>query len=227
MIACLLSSWHGSCNVSSARYAPTAAQYQALTAYATASGLTIQGTHAGHTVLDIAGPSGTVGKLFGVSFERAQTADGRAFSEPSAAVHVPSVLTALGAQAVGLNSRPAIHDNVISHGLIHNNISTYGSGPGGTFAPNDIRTAYQVSSLPQTGTGQRIALFELSTADYPDATVFSSTYGLPAPNVNPINVDGGTTDFSGGTEVILDIDMAEIMGRSPRSFYRPPRPPSV
>ena len=36
-----------------------------------------------------------------------------------------------------------------------------GSGPGGYLAPNDVKTAYNLNSVPATGSGQNVALFEL------------------------------------------------------------------
>ncbi|MGO8673986.1 MAG: choice-of-anchor tandem repeat GloVer-containing protein, partial [Capsulimonadaceae bacterium] len=196
-----------------ARFAPTRAQYQGLIAYAAGHGLTVERTHAGRTVLDVVGRADLVGSLFDVKFERRQIGSGKEFHEPTSTPRPVPALLAMGAHVIGLSNRPVFHTNIVRGGALDGATrvnTSNGTGPGGTYSPNDIRTAYSMNTA-ETGAGRRIALFELSSADYTDAAQYAAYFDLPAPVVNLTNVDGGTTDYSGADEVILDIDMETIM----------------
>ena len=56
--------------------------------------------------------------------------------------------------------------------------------------PRDIRAAYGLSSAPQTGVGQSLALFELDGYNPSDIATYESAFGLPAVPLQNVLVDG-------------------------------------
>ena len=81
------------------------------------------------------------------------------------------------------------------------------SGPNGGFAPSDIAKAYNLTGVQANGSKQVIALFELADYQESDITAYTNQFGLPAPKLNKILVDGGSSSGI-DPEVTLDIELA-------------------
>ena len=91
--------------------------------------------------------------------------------------------------------------------------------------PRDIRAAYGLSSAPQTGVGQSLALFELDGYNPSDIATYESAFGLPAVPLQNVLVDGYSgASGSGAGEVTLDIElqMALASGASKIVVYEGP-----
>jgi kumamolisin len=203
------------------RFAPSQEEYDALIELAQRSGLTVKETHSGRTLLSVEAPAARVQQLFGVQMRQVQTFRGEAYVAADRPASLPAEYAALGARVVSLNQRPA-HTHLVRRTDLApaapagtpasqpRAITVPDPGPVGGYGPGDIQTAYNTIGLSQTGAGQTIALYELSTATYTDAQTYLSQFGLPAAtynNISFVNVDGGTTDNSGSGEVMLDIEM--------------------
>ena len=201
----------------SARFSPTPAEYGRVAAYAKALGLTVTGTHANRTVLDVSAPAGQIGKAFGLRLLQYKSlADGRVFYAPNAEPQVPSSLGGLVSGIVGLSSasrwQPHLREKAFP--AVSPALDPYaagrqtGSGPYGGLSPSDIKTAYNLSSVPQTGAGQTLALFELDGYTASDITVYETKFGLPNVPLQNILVDGYSGAAGGGAnEVTLDIEL--------------------
>ena len=200
-----------------ARYSPTPAEYARVIAYAKAMGLTVTGTHANRTVLDVSAPAGQIEKAFGLHLLQYRSfADGRVFYAPDAEPQVPSSLGGLVSGVVGLSSasrwQPHLREKAFS--AVSSALDPYaaghqtGSGPGGGLTPSDIKTAYNLNSVPQTGSGQTLGLFELDGYTTSDITAYETKYGLPAVPLQNVLVDGYSgAAGSGAGEVTLDIEL--------------------
>jgi len=87
------------------------------------------------------------------------------------------------------------------------------SGPGGGFAPKDIKTAYNLNSVPSNGGNGIVALVELNGFNPSDIQTYEDTFGLPHIPIQIISIDGSTNtiDYSNQhnsyIEPVLDLDM--------------------
>lgn len=184
------------------RFAPSQAEYDALKAAAQQLGLSVRGDQPSRTFLEVSAPAAIVSRQFGTTMEWHQTSDGRRYLAPRLAAGIPQVLSALKAGVAGLNGHPL---STHLRGLRPASAPNAGTGGNGSFAPADIRSAYNVDGI-QNG-GQTVAIYELSSANYSDAGTYASRFGLNNPTITQVNVSGGTADKSGSTEVMLDIEM--------------------
>ena len=197
------------------RFAPTQADYDRTAQAARALGLTVTATHPNRTVLDVAAPAGVAERAFGLHLRVYQSGeDGRYFFAPDGAPRVGSGLSAVSG-VVGLDNaarrHPQAHrrDTPGLSPLLDMALTPYaGTGPNGGFAPSDIKTAYGLSGVSQTGSGQTLALFELDGYKATDIAAYEAKFGLPAVPLQNVLVDGysgeaGTYSF----EVTLDIQL--------------------
>ena len=205
------------------RFAPSQAQYDALLALARRSGMTVRAIHSGRTLLDVEAPAATVQNLFSVRMRQLQTAEGKIFNAPDGEAALPFEFAAMGASVAGLYQRPLRPHHILKGQVFlpypegspeAATVSPHAGSVSGSYAPADIRKAYNTNALPQTGVGQTIALYELSTASIDtDIQHYIAQFGLPARTTSSfISTRGsGTSDTSGAAEVILDIDMVLAM----------------
>ncbi len=184
------------------RFSPTTAEYAALKALARQMGLTVRGEHASRTILDVSAPAATIRSLFRTQMEWRMTPEGRRYLAPQGEASVPSEMRLMKAGVVGLNSHPL---STHLRGFRRAEAPHAGKGGNGSYQPADIRAAYNVNSI-QNG-GQTVAIYELSSANYNDAATYANAFGLNNPTITQVKVNGGTSDKSGSTEVMLDIEM--------------------
>lgn len=186
------------------KYAPTEAEYSALKKFATDSGLVITNEHAGRSLLNVSASVEKVRKIFNSRMYWRQTKEGKQYLAPDVEPTNPAELSVLGGGVVALRQKPL--RSFIS--MVQSNAGATpaaGSGPGGSYEPADLKAAYNLGGI-QNG-GEPVALVELSSATYSDAAVYAGQFGLNNPALTQIAVDGGTTDTSGNSEVMLDIEM--------------------
>ena len=97
---------------------------------------------------------------------------------------------------------------------IHTNTAG-GTGPGGTYAPSDLKTAYLIPTFGGT-VPQTVAVFEQGGIVKSDITTFETYYGLPAVTVTQKAVDGSDTKANDGTIIEVDLDIQTIIGINPK-----------
>lgn len=230
------------------RFGPTQANYDAAAAYARAQGLTVTGTSPGRTLLNVAGPTARIESAFGVRMSRYRLPDGRQVFSNSAAPVLPRSVAVRLAGIAGLNNIAQMHPhlrypNMTSHAPvpIQGGGGGIGSGPLGGIAPNDVKYAYNLSSVTPlygtsvavpagalTGAGQNIGLFELDGFVASDIALYTSQFALPtvltgaAAPITPIllgSYTGTPLTVNGQTEVTLDIDMALALAPGAAGIY--------
>jgi|HubBroStandDraft_1064217.scaffolds.fasta_scaffold00097_8 subtilase family serine protease len=106
-------------------------------------------------------------------------------------------------------------DKVVSH-------ATTGSGPSASFLGSDMRAAYY-GGTALTGTGQNIALFEFAGTDLADLTTYYKNAGQTEPYTPTLISTGGyaTSCVDSGSKACDDteqtLDMTQAMGMAPGS----------
>ena len=215
-----------------ARFSPTPADYARVTAYARSVGLTVVGTHANRTLLDVSASASQVERAFGLHLNTYRSnVDGHVFFAPDAEPQVPASLASVLSGVVGLSNASLRHPNgrrmslpgiapaldfraprVLTSNFLTPDLSAgplqTGSGPNGGLAPSDIKTAYNLSSVAQTGSGQTLALFELDGYTATDVTAYENNFSLAHVPLQNVLIDGYSgAAGSGAGEVTLDIEL--------------------
>lgn len=186
-----------------ARFGPTEEDYETVAAWAQSHGLTVTGTHAGRTVLDIAGTTAQVEAAFAIRMNRYQASDGRVVFANSGAPRVARSVAVRLAGVAGLSSisRMRPHFRRLRPGGLSLRPTVpvgggggIGSGPAGGLSPNDVKYAYALNTITPlygstagtTGTaalldgaGQRLGLFELDSFLPTDIALFVKQFSLP------------------------------------------------
>ncbi|MGO9611278.1 MAG: LamG-like jellyroll fold domain-containing protein [Verrucomicrobiia bacterium] len=197
------------------RYGPTEKDYQTVISFARANGLTVTGTHANRTLLDVVGSVADIERTFHVTMlVYRHPTEARTFYAPDIE---PSLDLAVPLLAInGLNNyalpRPLYRQRLGPQIIL--NPPPAGSGPDGNYWGKDFRNAY-APGAPQTGSGQSVALFECDGYFPSDIAEYVSQARLPSVTLTNVLIDGyngiPTVGDGGNVEVALDIEMAISM----------------
>jgi len=196
------------------RFGPSAADYKALADFLLANNLTVTATHPNRTLLDVEGSVADIDRVFHIKLlQYNHPTEHRVFyapnAEPSIDLNVPLL------HISGLNDYIKPHNNVVRPtplgGVVAKPNGGTGSGPGGEFMGYDFRDAY-APGVTLTGTGQKVALFELDGYYTSDILQYEAQAGLPQVPLTNVLLDGFTGPPGGGdVEVSLDIEMVACM----------------
>jgi hypothetical protein len=212
-----------------ARFGPSQEDWDALVAFAKASGFQVIGGTRDSRDLWLTGTVANIDKAFHVTLGNYHDlAEDRTFfaidREPT--VNLPFQLwhiTGLDndsrphpmyvkksdyAKAQGIDA-----EKVVSH-------ATTGSGPSASFLGSDMRAAYYEGTA-LTGTGQNIALFEFLGTDLADLNTYYSNVGQTKPYTPTLISTGGfstsCTESGGCDDTEQTLDMTQAMGMAPGS----------
>lgn len=165
------------------RFGPTETDYQALTSFIEANGLSITATHPNRMILDVGGTAAQIESAFHVNmtYWRHPTR-GEFFApdrEPSldagvAILHISGLDNFAIPRPMDLQSRP----------LRTAEEQIYGSGPGGLFNGTDYRNAY-APSVTMNGAGQSVGLLEFD-GFYPMDLALNFNWAGVAPAPVPV-----------------------------------------
>ncbi len=207
------------------RFGATQKDYDAVVAWAKASGLTVTQTTPNRRVVDVQGSVATINRALHVQLGNYQhPTENRTFfapdREPTMDLAVP-LLAITGLTNVSLPRNHLLHGNNLQH---MNAIShTHGSGPSGEYLPSDMRAAYYGSGS-LTGSGQTVGIFSYDGYKSADVTLYYSKTGMkssvPIKNVL-VNGYSGVCDAGDGSgtstcddgEQVLDI--VNVIGMAP------------
>ncbi len=214
-----------------ARFGPSQEDWDALVAFAKASGFEIISGNLEGRDLRLTGTVANIEKAFHVTLGnyRDLTEDRTFFAvdrEPT--VDLPFQIWHI----TGLDNDSKPHpmyvkksDYAKAHGIDPNKVvshATTGSGPSASFLGSDMRAAYY-GGTALTGTGQNIALFEFAGTDLADLTTYYKNVGQTEPYTPTLISTGGyaTTCVDSGSKACDDteqtLDMTQAMGMAPGS----------
>ncbi|HLY65100.1 MAG TPA: S53 family peptidase, partial [Chloroflexota bacterium] len=203
-----------------ARHAPLQADYDMLKTFlASANGVQLTRTSSQRDSLELQASVADLELLFGTTINL-YSYGGRQFYANAANPRLPVALAPLVQRIAGLENATVLKP---AFSLRPASASNRGNPP---FAPADIQTGYNVSSLISgglTGSGQTIGIVTLApfsssasntASSASDVTLFRSTYGLPNPlSLTRMQCIGQTTtcDTGGEVETTLDVEWSSAM----------------
>jgi kumamolisin len=212
-----------------ARFGPSQQDWDALVAFAKASGFEVINGTLEERDLRLTGTVANIEKAFHVSLGNYKdlTEDRTFFAidrEPT--VDLPFQLWHI----TGLDNDSRPHplyvkksDYAKAHGLDPDKVvsnATTGSGPSASFLGSDMRAAYY-GGTALTGTGQTIGLFEFLGTDLADLNTYYSNVGQTKPYTPTLISTGGystsCTESSGCDDTEQTLDMTQAMGMAPGS----------
>ncbi len=214
-----------------ARFGPTQQDWDALVAFAKASGFEIINGDLKGRDLRLTGTVANIEKAFHVTMGlyKDLTEDRTFFAidrEPT--VDLPFQLWHI----TGLDNDSKPHplyvkksDYVKAHGIDPDKVvshATTGSGPSASFLGSDMRAAYY-GGTALTGSGQNLALFEFAGTDLSDLTTYYKNVGQTEPYTPTLISTGGygTSCVDSGSSACDDteqtLDMTQFMGMAPGS----------
>ncbi len=196
------------------RFGPTEGQYEEVEHYAISQGLTIEHTHRNRLLLDVSGSAATVEKAFDLKLLNYRLPDGRESYAPNNNPLVPRSIAGVLVGIVGLDNMIRLHPQYVKRPVFSRIVAQQiGTGPQGGLSPSDIKTAYNLANMPLNGDGETLGLLEMDGYDSADITQYENQFGLNAPYLQNISVDGasGVQNVDGQTEVTLDIEMMIAM----------------
>jgi subtilase family serine protease len=214
-----------------ARFGPSQEDWDALVAFAKASGFEVINGTREERDLRLIGTVANIEKAFHVTMGVYQdpTEDRTFFAvdrEPT--VDLPFQLWHI----TGLDNDSKPHpmyvkktDYAKSHGIDPDKVvphATTGSGPSASFLGSDMRAAYYEGTA-LTGSGQNIALFEFAGTDLSDLTTYYKNAGQTEPYTPTLISTGGygTSCVDSGSSACDDteqtLDMTQAMGMAPGS----------
>jgi len=210
-----------------ARFGPSQEDWDALVAFAKASGFEIINGTREERDLRLTGSVANIEKAFHVTLGTYQdlTEDRTFFAvdrEPT--VDLPFQLWHI----TGLDNDSRPHplyvkksDYAKAHGIDPDKVvsnATTGSGPSASFLGSDMRAAYY-GGTALTGTGQTIGLFEFLGTDLADLTTYYKNVGQTEPYTPTLISTGGystsCTESSGCDDTEQTLDMTQAMGMAP------------
>ncbi len=194
------------------RFGPTEHDYESLANFAKSNGLTITGTHANRTLLDVNGSVADIERAFQVRMQVYQhPTEARTFYAPDADPSVDLAVAILGVHGLDNFASPRPMDLTTALDSTNAPGSASGSGPFGYFLGRDFRAAY-APGVSLNGKGQSIGLVELDGYFPFDIGEYEVLAQLPNVKLTNVLLDSVTgTPGNNESEVALDIEMAISM----------------
>jgi subtilase family serine protease len=203
-----------------ARYGPTAGDYQSLVRFAIANNLHPRALAANRHVLDVQATVADVERAFHVriGLYRHPT-EARVFYAPDREPTLDLALPVL--HIAGLDNYVLPFSHLVRGGAAAGQPKSTGSGPGGNFLGSDIRTAYYGGSA-LAGSGQSLGLFEYAGYNLADVKTYFSKIGQrnDVPIVG-VSLNGATLNCTGkcdDAEQVLDMEESISMAPALRQL---------
>jgi Pro-kumamolisin, activation domain/Fibronectin type III domain len=202
-----------------ARFGGNAADFAAVKQWAVNNQLSILHESSARTSLTVRGTVAQMARLFMTQLNNYRSAAGDEFYSASVAPTLPSEIASKVRGVVGLTGGVQKAPLYKVGKVIGENPETAaaptnaGTGPGGGFAPDDLKTAY---SIPTFGSlvPQEIAIFEQGGIVKSDITTYEKQFKLPDVKITQVGVDGSDTGAN-GTIIEVDLDIDAILGLNP------------
>jgi subtilase family serine protease len=201
------------------RFSATAADYDAVLAWAKANGLSVTATTPNRRLVAIEASTDAVNRAFHVTVNvYRHPTEGRTFYSPDREPTVVGLSVPL-LQITGLNNY------VLPHPMLRHKaaLNSTGSAPSGEYLPSDLRAAYYGNG-PLTGAGQSIGIFSFDGYLASDVQLYYSKTGMsstvPINNVLVGGFNGACTGVTSPSSATCDdgeqvLDIVNAIGMAP------------
>ena len=207
------------------RFGASPSSVDAVRRYFQGFGLRASDLSKGRLVLHLRGTTSQIARAFAARVETLRRSNGELAAQLVTRGTVPAPIAHDIAGVAGLSTVVQPSTNlVLSHANAHTAIATTCPDDGGEMStvpnPNGGYTPFQFAQLygfnsqwanNVTGSGQTIAVYELSPYDPGDLATFLNCYGLN-PTLTPVSVDGGPT---GPFDDEPTLDVEEVAAMAP------------
>ncbi|MFZ0502793.1 MAG: S53 family peptidase [Chthoniobacterales bacterium] len=205
-----------------ARFGGNAADYQSLKDWAAKNGLTISQESKARNLLTVRGTVATFNRLFQTQINNYKTSDGVTFYSAGIKPIVPTELASKVQAVIGLTSgKPiaaqakvgkALGENPAANSALKpaDRAEALGTGPGGTYGPEDLRTAYSIPTWGKLEPGQVMGIFEQGYYNPKDVDFYNTHFKAGSHiKQTAVSVDGSPITLEGAIELeaCLDVDM--------------------
>jgi subtilase family serine protease len=190
-----------------------------------AAGLTVGDLAPDRVRLAAHGTVAQIEALFAVRIDAYRNAHGGLSFAAEATPRLPATFGGAVSGVLGLDTRAALHPGA----LLAPARPTLPNGPAisgvSGLAPADLEKAYNLGPLRSAGldgTNTTIALAEIDAFHQSDVQSYDQTFGIAAPPLSVITVDGGASSTS--PEPVLDIEVAHAVAPKARVLvYESPK----
>jgi xanthomonalisin len=201
------------------RFSPTAADYDAVLAWAKANGFSVTATTPNRRLVAVEASADAVNRALHITVNvYRHPIEGRTFYSPDREPTVVGLSVPL-LQITGLNNY------VLPHPMLRHKaaVNSTGSAPSGEFLPSDLRAAYYGNG-PLTGAGQSIGIFSFDGYLPSDVQLYYSTTGMsstvPINNVLVGGFNGACTSVTSPSSATCDdgeqvLDIVNAIGMAP------------
>jgi hypothetical protein len=194
------------------RFAPSQAHVDAVIAYLRSQGLSVGSVAANRLSIKASGTVASIEQAFNVHIAN-YSLNGHTVYAPTNEPSVPSSLAGMILNIGGLDNTSTPHR--IGAVTVQTPLQP-ARGPDGGYAPNELRTAYDMNSLisQADGTGQTVAIAELDGYIPSDVDFYLSHYGLGSSKYTNVLVDGALnipSVLGGALEVELDMEVVSAI----------------
>jgi kumamolisin len=189
------------------QYGPDPADVARTAAVLRANGLDITAPTLDGVLLSAHGTVGRIEQLLGIHLIQYRDANGELSFAPDGAPHLPAAFGGAITGVLGLDTRTHMRTGV----SLAPSTLRQAQGVAG-FTPANLESAYDLGPLHQAGrdgSGQTIALAEIDTFNSADVQSYDQVFGISAPALQVIKVNGGATARS--PEPVLDIEVVRAI----------------
>lgn len=191
------------------RFAPTASDVLEITNFLAASGFSNIVVHDNNHVVDASAPVQTVERAFQLEMHQYTLSDGRRVRAPSDDPLVTEQMALRLNSITGLSTMRRWHAHKAKKQLLDPNGAASPMSIASHMTPAKIKSAYNLSTAANAGSGETLALFELDGYNASDINTYTSYFSITAPTLQNILVDGASGSAGSATdEVCLDIELA-------------------
>ena len=198
--------------------------YTALKNWAAANGLTVSQESAGRINLTLRGSVSQLQKIFKTQLNTYRTANGETFYSASVKPTVPVEIASRISAVLGLNESKQLTPLARIGKVLGENPATSGgklradstgTGPGGNYDANDLRTVYSVPDFGKYSPNVVVAVFEQGYYNAADTEKYFATNHLPKVKQSPISVNKSPVVKEPAIELEACLDVDMIVGMNP------------
>ena len=196
-------------------FGPTQDTVNSVIAYLKSQSFTVDSVSANNVTIKVTGSVGKVENSFQIALNN-YAMNNRVVFAPTLDPAVPDAVAPAIQNIVGLDNVAVYQPRYVLPPKLQNKLSPHvGTGPNGGYTPSELRTAYDVNPLINTGAngaGQTVAIFELDGYNPSDINTYLNNYNLGPAKYSNVLVDGASNIAGSGTvEVALDMEIVSAL----------------